>query len=659
MKTKTYGRGQILRIDLTTESISVEPIPEDMARKYLGGEGINSLLLWEHFLKTDPRVDPTSRENVIIAGIGPLGATGYGAGTKMKWTFKSPLTGIFGDSASGGAFAANLRYAGYDHIVITGRAKDPVYIWVHDDDVQIRNATHLWGMDVPEANRRIKEELGYMDVETACIGQTGENLVGFADIQVSGHRAAGRAGGGCVFGSKNLKAIAARGTKGIAIHDAQRFLQAADVLITRVNGMRQRDAWKNCGSMSIYGWYNRHGLSPFRNSQRPSAPTETYEKVSAHWYLNNLAIGPLACSPGCISGCSGLYHIKGDESPAAKEYAGETGYRVELTGQIGFGGLCDIPDMAALSHLWKMCCTYGIDAIELSECCGFLMELWQRGIISEQDTAEWFGEPANLEWGNWRVVAKIIESIALQQNQLGTLFKHGLYKAAQRIEELKGVPVLPYAVYGKGGVPMVSEIRSDPSWGTAFAVASRGADHLKGAIATLERFARPDLSCREFGTPEAAEPFTPTLKGRDCARAENRCAVINSLGLCVFLVGLDTAALPFDLFAEALSASTGVTVSAHQILAAGERTANLEKAFNSRLGLSRKDDRLCQRWMEEPTDHPEAQGMTASHYLDLTLNEYYEACGWDKETSLQTRQKLEELDMLDIADVLAQERALA
>ena len=655
----TPGRGQILRIDLTTESITKEPISEELARQYLGGVGINARLLWEHFLKVDPKIDPAGPENVIIAGLGPLGGTGYGAGTKVKFTFKSPLTGFYGDSAAGGAFGPNLRWAGYDHVVITGRANRPVYIWIHDDDVQLRDAAHLWGKEVPEANHLIKAELGHEDLETACVGPAGEQGVAFANIQVSEHRAAGRCGGGHVLASKNVKAIAVRGTKGIAIHDPQRFMRAADVLISQANRLKVRDPWKNAGTMSVFGWYNRGGFSPYRNNQSSSVPRERYETTSTRWYLDNLAVGPLSCSPGCISGCSGFYRIKGDESPGARDYAGESGTRMELAAQIGFGGQCDVSDMPAQQHLWRMCAEYGVDVIETAMCCAFLLELWQRGIIDQRDTAAWVGEPITLEWGNYRSVAKLIESIALQRNELGRIFKDGLYQAARRIEEIKGVPALPYAVYGKGGMSFVAEIRCNPSWGISMAVASRGADHLKGAVGTFERFSRPDLSRLAFGSPDAAEPYTATMKGRDCARAENRVAVVNSLGMCTFIVTLETATFPLDLFTEALSAVTGMEITAPELAIAGERVANLEKAFNSRLGLRREDDRLCARWLNEPVDHPQALGMKGSEWLDPTKDDYYEARGWDKATALQTRQRLEALGLHDVAEVLAREGALA
>ncbi|MDO8672287.1 MAG: aldehyde ferredoxin oxidoreductase N-terminal domain-containing protein [Dehalococcoidia bacterium] len=338
MSRETYGRGRILKVDLTSRNVTTMPIPTDVARRFIGGEGINSWLLWEHFLNVDPRIDPISPGNVIIAGMGPLGATGYGGGSKMKWTFKSPRTKFFGDSASGGTFGANLRWAGYDHLVVTGRAEHPVYIWINDDTVEIRDARHLWGKNPEEADKLIKEETGFADAETACIGAAGENLVTFATLQVSRHRAAGRAGAGCVFGSKNLKAIAARGTKGIPVSDPAGFLKAIDDMREALNkNERVRSSFKSVGTLGFFSYYNRTQNLPYKNLQHSTMSREKADLINARSYADNLAVRSITCSPGCISGCSGQYKIKGDESPAAGKYAGETGHRFELAAQIGWG----------------------------------------------------------------------------------------------------------------------------------------------------------------------------------------------------------------------------------------------------------------------------------------------------------------------------------
>jgi aldehyde:ferredoxin oxidoreductase len=654
------GRGDILKVDLTTKKVSREPLSPELRRRFLGGHGINTWLFWEHFLEVDPRIDPLSPDNVLIAGIGPLGATGYGGGTKMKWTFKSPAYGMFGDSICGGNFGAQLRWAGYDHLVITGRADRPVYLWIDDDAVEVRDAAHLWGKDVDEADDLIKEELGDEGLETALVGRAGENLTAFASIIASRHRAAGRTGGGCVMGSKNLKGVAVRGTKGIDIHDPQGFFQAMDAMIAAHDKVpRERDTVKLYGTLRLTSYYQRLGGNAWRNNQYSQLPEESFQRLSHHWFKNNLDQGGLSCSPGCRWGCGGSYRIRGQESPAASRYAGTRGYKPEYVSVASLGIMPDIADMPAVSHLTDMCRRYGMDVTEVGACCGLLMELWQREIISERDTVEWFGEPIALEWGNYEAVERIIESIALHNNPLGEILSGGVYKAAQRLEGLKETPVLKYALYGKGGSPFVEEIRQFPSWATLMAVASRGADHLK-AHGTLDKWGREDIAMLYFGRPEAAAPLDITLKGAGLALAENfHSSINNCLGLCLFVVDVDPITFPPEMFAEALWAATGEVWAPEEIRAVGERIANVEKAFNSRLGLRREDDRLCQRWMQETVSQGYGKGWRAGDYLEQTLDEYYEYHGWDKETSLPTRKKLEELGLGDVAGVLERDNALA
>ncbi|MBI4295172.1 MAG: hypothetical protein HY669_03295 [Chloroflexi bacterium] len=658
------GRGDILRIDLSTRSVSREPVSPELCHRFLGGEGLNSWLLWEHFLKVSPRIDPLSADNVLIAGVGPLGGTGYGAGTKMKWTFKSPITNMFGDSASGGFFPGHLRWAGYEHVVITGKAKQPVYIWIDNDSVEIRDASHLWGKNVDEADSLIKEELGDRDIETACIGRAGENLVVFSTITVSRSRAAGRTGGGCVMGSKNLKAIAVRGSAGVDVYDPEGFVEAIDTLhkaLRQGSGLyaekEQGEVQKRFGTLVLPSAGQRMGIHPFRNAQSSQLPLAKMEKLHHQWYTQNLGQGPLSCSAGCINGCSGWYRVKGDESSAAGRYVTTRGHKPENSPVINFGVQCDIPDLTVVGHCNEMCNRYSLDVKETGTICGFLMELWQRGVITEKDTTEWFGEPVSLEWGNYEAVEKIIDSIALQNNKLGLLIKDGVYKAAHRIEEMKGAPVLKYALYGKGGISTTTDFRHYISSALNFAVASRGGDHLK-AMGTLDKVNRPDISMLYFGTPDAAKPFNITLKGASSVVQENRCAVINCLGLCVLVLAMDSALYPLEMFSKALLAATGVAMTPEELWAVGERTVNLEKAFNSRLGYRREDDTLCERWLKEPAPDGPGKGWKADDYLEQAKAEYYEHHGWDKQTSLQTDKKLKELGLNDVARVLKKEKAL-
>ncbi|MEK7849033.1 MAG: aldehyde ferredoxin oxidoreductase N-terminal domain-containing protein, partial [Chloroflexota bacterium] len=576
------GRGDILRVDLSSGRISAEPMPAELRLRYLGGEGINTYLLWQHFLRVDPRIDGLSPDNVLVAGLGPLGGTGWGGGSKMKWTFKSPAYGLFGDSVSGGFLGSHLRWAGYDHVVITGRAERPVYLWIEDGKVELRDAGHLWGKDTEETAHALKRELG-PGVETACIGPGGEHLVRYACIIVSEHRAAGRAGGGAVMGSKNLKAIAVRGTRGIGVHDPPGYLRSMDALLQAQGRIpaRQRAGWKSFGTLIITGNYQRIGVNGYRNNQFAALPEEKYQKLSHRWYQEHVVTTPFSCSPGCLWACGASFRTSGS-LPEFQDY------KPEYAAVAGFGIMSDIPDMVEVARLNALCRRHGLDIIEVGACSAFLMELWQRGIVTGEDIAEWAGEPLGFEWGSSGSVARLIEAIATQSNTLGELFRGGVYRAAQRIGEMKGCDALRYALYGKAGAAFIEEVRHTHSWAVNMAVASRGACHLK-AFGTLDKMNRPDISKHYFGTPEGAEPLSPKLKGASSAAAEDRAALVNSLGLCTFLQFFDPLTYPESLFAQALEALTGEKYTPQELIDAGKRTVNLEKAFNSRLGLGRQD----------------------------------------------------------------------
>jgi len=644
------GHDLILRVDLSTGAISTEPVSLELRRKYLGGEGINARLLWEHFLKVDPKIDPLSPDNVLIVGMGPLGGTGFGAGSKMKFTYKSPAYNIYGDTSVGGGLGTELRLAGYAHIVITGKAQHPVYLWVNNDAVAIRDAGHLWGKSTHETEKMIKEELADPEVEIACVGQAGENLVRVASIITGGHRAAGRGGGGCVFGSKNLKAIAARGTKGFGIYNRDAFFEVMDDFLARIDKDREEmEQVTRYGTLRFTRQQSMLGFSNYRNAQGRQIPDEAVNKLSHDWYNNNIGVRAMACSPGCAFGCAGWYHLKGHESPAAKTYAGEWGARPEFGALNPLGASCDVEDIPAVAHLARMCDGYGMDTFEIGMGISLLMELWEQGIITEADTVEWTGEPLSLEWGNYQAMEQIIEAIALQKNMLGHMLQGGVYQAAKRIGELRGVDVLKYANYGKGGSAHTGSARCWPSMSLACAVAPIGGHHTKGlgvSRAESEMF---------FGKPDGGKFRGTTLKGASHAVSENLMAIFNSLGICFFVVGRRLDMVPLDLLARAVWAVTGMELAPEELNKAGERVANIQKAFNSRLGLRREDDTLCHRWLNEPALEGPLKGRKAADYLELAKDEYYKWRGWDKKTSLQTIDKLRELDLVDVAVVLRQD----
>lgn len=653
------GQGSILYVDLTEGKVRQKPIDTGLRRRFIGGEGINSYLLWEHFQKADPHCDPRDEDNVLIAGLGPLGATPFGAGSKMRWTFKSPLTHMLGDSTSGGHFSSNMRWAGYDHIVVTGKAKSPVYILVQDDKVEIRDARHLWGHNVLEADDRIRAELGD-GVETALVGRAGENQVAYSSISVSRHRSAGRSGGGCVMGSKNLKGIAVIGTRGIDIHDPAAFFQAMDRLDEAfAANTRTRDGWKMFGTLIITGHYQRTFVNAFRNQQEPKLPDEKYQLLNHRWWKAHMGRGFLSCSPGCSTGCSDWYKLKGNETPYAQQHAGEVGRRPEYLGIASFGITTDVPDMAAVAYLTALCNEYSMDLVETGAICGLLLELAQRGIITDEDTREWWGEPVVLRWEDYSAVEKIIRSLGEKKDALGEMFKDGLYRGAQLLEERTGAPVLSYANYGKGGAAFTEELCHRPGWMVNMAVGARGADHLKGML-TMDVKSRGQIATSHFGKADVMDEYlNAEQKGAFTALGEAHMAMANSLGVCTMLAGSDPIRYPLQLFCDALYAALGLRLTPEDLEQIGERIVNMEKAFNSLLGFRREHDSVCHRWLKEEVAEGWGKGWKAEDYLDKALDEYYRFHGWDPETSLPTREKLVSLGLEEVAKVLEKNSALA
>ncbi len=373
------GYGDIVRIDLTSGLILREPVSLDLARKFIGGMGINDWLLWEHFLKVDPRVDPLSADNVLIAGLGPLGGTGFGLGSKMKFTFKSPATGFFGDSTAGGTFAPQMRWAGVDHIVITGRAERPVYIHIDDSGIEIRGAEHLWGLTTHETVKKLRAGEVHSDAGIACIGPAGENGVRYACTLVTEERAAGRVGSGCVAGSKNLKALVAHGTRGISVQDPDGAIAAAGRIFDAIDADPLVYIFKKCGTMIMVDFYDAIGSNAYRNNQYQKVPDEKLAMINPTWYEENMKLRDRACSPGCTFGCDSSCRIKGDETELAKRLAGPAGGSAEYLSIATFGMGCDIADMPAITRLHETCNEYGMDFGEIGGIIPFLMELWEHG----------------------------------------------------------------------------------------------------------------------------------------------------------------------------------------------------------------------------------------------------------------------------------------
>ncbi len=649
--------GKLLRVDLTTGDIRTEIIPHALFDRWVGGSGINDWILWEHFQRHDIMSDPRGPDNIFIFGVGPVAGTGSGIGVKGRITFKSPEYGHFADSAGGGKFPYMVRFSGYDYIAVTGKAPKPVYLHIANEEVTICDASHIWGKTTSDTHEHLKKELGDYPstVHTLTIGPGGENLVGMSGVVSDGWRIYARGGGGCVMGSKNLKAIAVQGNKSIKIHDPQALLQWSDGFRKKLDSNEAGYGFKRRGTLGAVEMYQRIGGNFWRNNQGTMFRGE--EVRSDNWVKKFHKYSEV-CSSDCYLACDGRYKIEGHESERAKHYVGEEFRHPEyLTTGSGAGAL-DLRDWADVAHWGKITNDHALDNQDLSCSISFIQELVQRELISKRDIEELFGKPLNLEWGNMDVIEEIILGVAHQTTLFGRMFNNGVYYGALALSEKKGENFMKYATYGKGGASFTEELRAFPSWMLNMAVASRGADHLKG-IGLIEKFQRKDLSQAYFGSLAAADLSTPLLKGASTHVIENQVALINSYGICIFHWMLDVLGYaPETYYAGAYTAVTGIDKSKEERMRDGERICNLEKAFNSRLGMRREHDTICERWMHEPCPEGPHKGKTGSMMFEPVLDEYYEWRGWDKQSGLQTRSKLEELGMEDIAEVLAKEKVL-
>jgi aldehyde:ferredoxin oxidoreductase len=649
---------RLLHVNLSTGEMRVEQLPHALFERWIGGSGINNWIMWEHFLKHDINCDARSPDNIFVFGVGPLAGTGSGSGIKGRITFKSPCYGIFGDSAAGGKFPYMVRFAGFDHIAVTGKAPRPVYLYLCDGYAEIRDASHLWGKNTAETHAALNTELGDYPshVHTLTIGQAGESQVGIAAVVSDASRIHARGGGGCVMGSKNLKAIAVQGSGGVRVANPKGMLEWSRNFRASIDKNEAIYGFKRRGTLGAVEMYQHIGSHFWRNNQGNMFRGD--EIRSDNWVKKYHKYSEV-CSADCFIACDGRYKIDGSESEKAKKYIGETFRRPEYLTTGSAAGALDIRDWAEVAHWGKITNDYGIDNQDLSCSISFVMELHQHGLLSERDIGELFDRQQGLEWGNMEHIEELIADIVFRRNLFGELFNDGPYWGALRYSQRTGRNFMKYSIYGKGGASFTEEMRPFPTWMNNMAVASRGADHLKG-IGLIEKFQRRDLSQRYFGSLEAADLTTPVLKGACTAVVENQVALLNSYGVCLFHWMLDPAGYaPEEYYGRAFAAVTGIDRSPDELMRDGERICNLEKAFNSRLGLRREHDTICERWMFEPTTEGMYPGRVAADMFDTVLDEYYEWRGWDKSTGLQTAGRLESLGLGDVAEVLAADGALA
>jgi aldehyde:ferredoxin oxidoreductase len=610
MEAMMHGwMGKVLRVDLHRETATAEDLDPRAARDYVGGRGLGI-----HYLnrECDPGCDALGPENLLVLATGPLTATGAQTGARYMIMTKSPLTGAITCSNSGGRFPTELKRAGYDAVLIKGRAQRPCYIWIDNGKAEIRPATHLWGKTTHETTDQLLLETD-PGARAACIGPAGENLVLFASVMNDKDRAAGRSGVGAVFGSKNLKALAVRGGMPVPLADEQRFRAFNRQVVKRF-----KDAFKDAppplrvyGTAGVVAATQAFGVLPTKNWQQGTF--EGWEGIYAGTLNEKHLVGTKACF-SCPLGCGRVTEVKepGFEGRGeGPEY--ETIYAM--------GSNCMIDDLAPVIKANYLCNELGLDTISMGATVACAMELFDRGHLSEAE----IGGP--LRWGDGRALVDLTRKTAYREG-FGDRLARGSFRLASECNH----PEL--AMVSKKQEFPGYEPRGAQGMGLAYATSPIGGSHMRGDPAYFEL----------LNVPTLVDPVQWKGKAELVKIWQDMFALIDSAGLCVFfsvrnLFGQDLE-LPPEGIMEYLNAATGAGYSMEELRTIGERIINAERVFLNRAGFSRKEDSLPERLTREPLPDGPAKGSVCR--LDEMLDEYYRLRGWD-ENGFPANQKLREL----------------
>jgi aldehyde:ferredoxin oxidoreductase len=612
----TYGwTGTILRVNLTTRQVSKEPLREDWARDYIGGRGLGAKYL---STEVDPTVDPFSPENKLIIVTGPLTGTNASCGSRYMVVTKGPLTNAITTSNSGGSWGPELKAAGYDMLILEGRASSPCYLWIYNDQVEIRDAVHLWGKTVWETEEYLKTELSVPDTIIASIGPAGEKLVRFACIMNDLHRAAGRSGVGAVMGAKNLKAIAVRGTGGVRLADPKAYMEAQWAMKIKL-----RESPVTSQGLPIYGTevlvnvINEHGALPTRNHQQ--TVFENAEDISGETLTETRLVSNKACF-ACTIACGRVATLPGE---AAGKYMVTThphnwkiaGEGPEYEAAWAMGAECGVGDLDALIKANWLCNELGMDAISFGATVAAAMELYEKGVVQLAET----GIPLN--FGSGEALIAMAEKTAYREG-----FGSELAEGSKRMTEKFGKPELFMGVRGQEFAAY--EARAIQGMGLGYATSNRGACHLKAYTVAAEI----------LGLPRQMDPRATEGKAELTKIFQDATATVDATGLCQFL----TFGIGLEEILPQLSAATGVVYTMDDLMKIGERIWNIERLWNERSGMSGKDDTLPKRILEEPIPSGPAKGQV--NRLGEMLPEYYKLRGWTEDGRI-TAEKLKELGL--------------
>jgi len=614
MKLKGYI-GKVLHIDLSNSKVHVEDLNEEWARQFIGGSGLGAKFLYE---MTDERTNPLGSENPLIFMTGPFTGTSVPLSGRHAVISRSPLTGIFGESDIGGTWGANLKKAGFDGIIITGKSEKPIYIWVRDGKWEIRDASHLWGKDTYEIDPLLKKETHEKAVVSA-IGQAGENLVSLAAIMTDGKdgRAAGRCGMGAVMGSKNLKAIVVYGTGNVPVFDPETVAHLPKEYGAQIN--KNAENFRKYGTSGGLSTFEAMGTLPLQNWKFVGRWEESAERINGFTMAETVLTGRYFCD-ACVLGCGRM--VKIEKGP----YAGVDGAGPEYESLALLGSNCLIGDLEALCFANELCNRFGLDTISTGAAVAFGMEAYEKGLIDREDTGG-----IELQWGSAEALIEMIKSIA-QKKGFGKILGKGVKRASEEL----GKNSIEFAMHIKGLELPGHDPRGYNAGAVGFATSARGACHLSGLSHTFERL----LKAPEIGIPEPLDRFQVEGKGIVAVKSQNFMGMMDSLKLCKFIL---FAGITITNIVKWYRDVTGREMTIDEFMKTGERIFNLKRLYNVRSGISRKDDTLPFRSL---TSKRIGKGLTPNlPPFGQMLSEYYEYRGWSEE-GIPTSEKLKELGLL-------------
>jgi len=617
--------GQILRVDLSNKDTTTEPTT-NYTHSFLGGRGINVWLLYN---EVKPWIWPFDPANRLYFGAGVLTGLPIPGACRLALESRSPLSALggLGSANAGGHFAPELKFAGYDAIVIQGRSRTPCYLWIQDDTVEIRENESLWGKTTWETDDIIKEQVGEKDLQTAAIGPAGENLVRAACVIVNRGRAAAKCGLGAVMGSKNLKAVAVKGTEALTVAKPNEFMRLAEEIWNKVDGNEYIEKELRPFGTSYVERGNELGDNPVRNFQDGFWDPEKVQRVGKNEIVRHSSrrLGCFSCPVACS------FYLRVEEG----EFQGIEGEGIEGNTQRNFGCRLDIDDISAVIQMHFLCNQYGLGEDETAGAIAWATECYERGMITKRDT-----DGYKLGWGEIETILALIRKIAFREG-FGELLGEGSWRASK----ILGRGSEKYSMSIKGH-DLYEPLRVVKAYALGSIVSPRGPCHLRGSISAPvsvgdEERLQPVSDARNIRSYEN--------KARLVAYQENFKAVIDSLGLCLMVTQTQNPNLiNYEDISQILSAATGWDVRVAELVEIGERIHNVEKAFNARAGMARRDDYPPWRFFEPIPSGPSRGESLDRKRFEKLLDEYYRARGWDVTSGLPSKSKLETLGLSEL-----------